>query len=227
MRDQANGQQTIRILKNGPYVIPAGIPLVRKTIKRDETGFPSGWNDEERYPLQGPYSLCRCGQSKNKPFCDGSHQTAGFDGTETDSRVPYLERAKIYHGPGLDLTDARVFCAAARFCDRLEGAWKLLARSDEPGIREIIEEQVRNCPSGRLVLRDKQGNSLEPEYEPGIVIVEDPNEDLEGPIWVQGGIPIQSADGSLYEVRNRAALCRCGQSRNKPFCDGSHCREQV
>ena len=43
-----------------------------------------------------------------------------------------------------------------------------------------------------------------------------------GPYWVRGGIPIESADGSTYEVRARMALCRCGHSRNKPFCDGSH-----
>ena len=43
-----------------------------------------------------------------------------------------------------------------------------------------------------------------------------------GPIYVRGGIPIASLDGTPYEVRNRVALCRCGASQNKPFCDGSH-----
>ena len=38
----------------------------------------------------------------------------------------------------------------------------------------------------------------------------------------EGRIPIQSADGTEYEVRNRATLCRCGRSHNKPFCDGTH-----
>jgi CDGSH-type Zn-finger protein len=39
---------------------------------------------------------------------------------------------------------------------------------------------------------------------------------------VRGGIPVVGADGVTYEVRNRQALCRCGASSNKPFCDGSH-----
>jgi hypothetical protein len=43
-----------------------------------------------------------------------------------------------------------------------------------------------------------------------------------GLLWVRGGIPVVSADGKPYTVRNRLTLCRCGKSRNKPFCDGSH-----
>jgi CDGSH-type Zn-finger protein len=43
-----------------------------------------------------------------------------------------------------------------------------------------------------------------------------------GPLWVRGGIPIEASDGFEYEVRQRVTLCRCGHSRNKPFCDGSH-----
>jgi CDGSH-type Zn-finger protein len=39
---------------------------------------------------------------------------------------------------------------------------------------------------------------------------------------VRGGIEVHSADGRVYELRNRVALCRCGASGNKPFCDGSH-----
>ena len=42
-----------------------------------------------------------------------------------------------------------------------------------------------------------------------------------GPV-VRGGIPITAADGFQYELRNRVALCRCGASQNKPFCDGTH-----
>jgi len=43
---------------------------------------------------------------------------------------------------------------------------------------------------------------------------------------VRGKIPIQSADGKIYEKRNRITLCRCGESLNKPFCDSSHYPEQ-
>ena len=53
-------------------------------------------------------------------------------------------------------------------------------------------------------------------------LIEDPSLGVSGPLWVRGGIPVTGADGGQYEVRKRVTLCRCGQSKNKPFCDGSH-----
>jgi hypothetical protein len=79
------------------------------------------------------------------------------------------------------------------------------------------------CPAGRLVAWDRETNvALEPTFEPSIGLVEDPSRGLAGPLWVRGGIPIVSADGEDYEIRNRVTLCRCGASGNKPFCDGNH-----
>ena len=72
------------------------------------------------------------------------------------------------------------------------------------------------CPSGRLVETTPSGEDREPAFEPSIGVIRD------GPIWVRGGIPVESADGFTYEIRNRVTLCRCGHSSNKPFCDGSH-----
>jgi len=82
---------------------------------------------------------------------------------------------------------------------------------------------VSNCPAGRLVLRDKHGQPIEPKLEPSIGVVFDPITNNIGPLWVRGGIPIEAADGTVYEIRNRVTLCRCGVSTNKPFCDGKHC----
>ena len=62
--------------------------------------------------------------------------------------------------------------------------------------------------------------------EPGIGLVEDPQKKVSGPIWVKGGVEIESEDGQAYEARNRVTLCRCGQSDNKPFCVGNHIRAQ-
>jgi hypothetical protein len=73
------------------------------------------------------------------------------------------------------------------------------------------------------VVREKgTGKPIEPHFEKSITVLEDPGRECSGPLWVKGGIPIQSADGSEYEVRNRVTLCRCGKSSNKPFCDGTH-----
>ena len=43
-----------------------------------------------------------------------------------------------------------------------------------------------------------------------------------GPLLVKGGVTVTDADGNAYEVKDVVALCRCGHSSNKPFCDGTH-----
>jgi hypothetical protein len=116
--------------------------------------------------------------------------------------------------------DKQELCVGAGFCDRDAGIWNLIVHSDRPGFREIAIEEAANCPSGRLVLRDIQGNPIEPDYEPSIVVTE--HEDgTPGPLWVRGEVEIESADGVVYEKRNRVTLCRCGKSLNKSLCDGS------
>ncbi|MEG1290592.1 MAG: CDGSH iron-sulfur domain-containing protein, partial [Bacteroidales bacterium] len=66
------------------------------------------------------------------------------------------------------------------------------------------------------------GKIYEPKFEPAIGIIEDSQIAISGPIWVKGGIRIESSNGRSYEIRNRVVICRCGCSSNKPFCDGTH-----
>jgi CDGSH-type Zn-finger protein len=213
----------IRINKNGPYLVSGGIPLSEQIIGTDAEGYSCEWLQGKEFPLKENYALCRCGGSHNKPFCDGTHIEVEFNGTETASREPYLEQAERISGPELELTDFKELCAIARFCERAGGIWDLVQKPDTPEAKGIAIEEARNCPSGRLVVWDKNGNEIEPKFEPSICLVEDPQEGVQGPIWVRGGIPIESANGTTYEIRNRITLCRCGISSNKPFCDGSHC----
>jgi CDGSH-type Zn-finger protein len=63
---------------------------------------------------------------------------------------------------------------------------------------------------------------IETYEDPSVSLVEDIYERCSGPIMLRGGIPVVSGSGRGYEVRNRQALCRCGHSSNKPFCDGTH-----
>ena len=211
----------IKVTKDGPYLVTGGIPLLRMIIQTDSHGDSCRWREVERYPHRERYTLCRCGKSRNKPYCDGAHTLQQFDGTETASREPYLENVKEYVGPELKLTDRRELCVGAAFCVRDAGIKNLVVYSDRPGFKEIAIEEAANCPSGRLVVWDKQGNPIEPDYEPSIVITEHKN-GLSGPLWIRGEVEVESADGRVYEKRNRVTLCRCGKSLNKPFCDGSH-----
>jgi CDGSH-type Zn-finger protein len=157
------------------------------------------------------------------PFCDGMHSRIKFDGTELASREKYIEQAEVIKGPGLDLTDAGDLCAGAGFCDRAGGTWNLVENSDDPKSKKIAIQQACDCPSGRLVVWDKKtGKAIEPKFNPSISLIEDPNQKISGPLWIKGNVQIESSDGKKYEKRNRVTLCRCGKSKNMPFCDGTH-----
>jgi CDGSH-type Zn-finger protein len=212
----------IKVTKNGPYLVSGGLPLSEQSICVDSEGQPHGWKEGKKLPATKSYSLCRCGHSRRKPFCDGSHARIEFNGKEEATKKPYMARAAEINGPELLLTDAEDLCAGARFCHRAGGIWKLTRKSNDPRARQTAIEEACDCPSGRLVVRDKEGMAIEPELEPSIGLVIDPHSDHVGPIWVRGGIPVESADGNTYEIRNRLTLCCCGKSSNKPFCDGSH-----
>lgn len=122
---------TVRVRENGPLAIEADLQ-----IKGEMQSNPRA-------------TLCRCGQSRNKPFCDGSHVTAGFSASGEPSDIPF-----------------------------------------EP-----------------LVSRN------------GIVNIEPiPN----GPLKAVGNLEIVSGTGRTCNKVTETHLCRCGHSKNKPYCDGSH-----
>jgi len=144
-------------------------------------------------------------------------------GTETASRETVARQAETYDGPTLTLRDAESLCAFARFCDPAGKIWSLIEQTDDPAARALVIPEANHCPAGRLVVHDKNTHkAIEEPLPPSIGVVEDPALGCGGPIWVRGGIAIESEGGTRYETRNRVTLCRCGASSNKPFCDGSH-----
>ena len=218
-----NDAGKVIVSKNGPYLVSGAIPLSEAEIVNDEAGDAKEWSVGKEIPVQTAYALCRCGKSKNKPFCDGTHQKAGFEGVETASREPYSQQAEVETGPGIKLSDVQSLCAASRFCHRAGGIWRLLEKSEDPKIKQTIIEEACNCASGRLVAVDKEtGKPIEPELKKAIHLVEDPKKKLSGPLRLIGGVKLESQNGKPYETRNRVTLCRCGESKNKPFCDASH-----
>jgi CDGSH-type Zn-finger protein len=210
----------IKVISGGPYVVTGNIPLHEKVIV--PKGHSYTFEQGRDLPQSETYALCRCGKSKNKPFCDGTHEHVDFEKHEVASQEPYIDRADFTAGPSVDLLDDGR-CAFARFCHREHGmVWNLVDASDNPIYRQEAVEGASACPTGRLTAVEKNGDIIEPEHAPSISIIQDPEKNVSAGIFVRGYIPIESADGMVYEIRNREALCRCGYSQNMPFCDATH-----
>jgi len=215
---------TVVVSVDGPYLVTGPVELVYQVIALDDEGASWTWKRGETVETGSRFRLCRCGHSQNKPFCDNSHRRVTFDGTETASRDEHVDVAVVTDGPTMSLGDVRQLCARARFCDGHGDAWSAVERSANDESRRIAAHEASHCPAGRLVAYDKTdgGAALEPELGPEIGLIEDPAAQRSGGIWLRGGIAVASADGTRYPTRNRMVLCRCGESDNKPLCDGSH-----
>ncbi len=215
-------EHKIRISKNGPYIVTGSTPLQKENSVTNAI-FPQNWVTDSTYPQKNTYALCRCGKSSTMPYCDGAHIKSDFDGTECASREPLDSTAVVIKGPSLDLIDYEELCAGARFCDAGKGTWEYTKTSDIESHRKTAIEQACNCPAGRLVAVDKKsGKPIEPDFDKSISVTYDQSIGMSGPLWVKGGISVESSDGHIYETRNRVTLCCCGKSKNKPFCDGAH-----
>jgi CDGSH-type Zn-finger protein len=195
---------------NGPYFLmheatPAPVPNLRRA------------SGEACATVRG-VALCRCGASKNKPFCDGTHGAIGFKGTNTAD--PAKNRRERYDGKRITIFDNRAICSHAGFCtDELKSVFRM---KEEPWIDpdgaavEAIVAAVRKCPSGALSYAIAGVEAEPPEREPMITVTDD------GPYAITGGVElpgVKLGDGASSE---HYTLCRCGASKNKPFCDGSH-----
>jgi len=209
-------QPTIVIAADGPYKVTVNLPITPKRVVVTEHGEPLTWKTTEELSHDPPTLLCRCGQSKNQPFCDESHLAADFDGTETASTDSFESRQRIHRGVGIQVDRVGSLCQHAGFCANKTTDWyQMLPDAGDTNVRTQIIGMVEHCPSGALVY-EIDGEVIEPDIPQAISPVED------GPLWVTGSVTIVRSDGIALEPRNRVTLCRCGSSKNKPMCDGTH-----
>jgi CDGSH-type Zn-finger protein len=209
----------IEIQKNGPYRILGDLPLLEMAPVHTFNGEPVAWHTLRGLPpVALGNELCRCGKSRQLPLCDRSHAKARFEGDSSASRAPYEERARKQVSSNETLADDTALCIEAGFCGtRTTNVWKLFVECRDFEGRESMRAMVWRCPSGRIALfRGPDGSPVEPSLPKEIAILPG------GPLWVRGGVPVVDSDGFVWEPRNRVTLCRCGESRNKPFCDGTH-----
>jgi CDGSH-type Zn-finger protein len=163
-------------------------------------------------------ALCRCGGSNNKPFCDGTHRTNGFsDKKTTDGK---LDERIEYAGKRITIHDNRGICAHAGHCtDNLASVFKL---DHEPWIDpdgatlEDIVATIKKCPSGALSYTIEDVEHRDQDRPPRVTVTKD------GPYAVTGGIELAEQPRGEGASLEHYTLCRCGGSKNKPFCDGTH-----
>ncbi len=101
----------IVVSKDGPYLVSGEVPIALQVITPNSDGMSWEWKQGRTFDGKQGCALCRCGHSKNAPFCDGTHSRIEFDGRETASRVPYARQAKTYDGPAMALSDQENLCA--------------------------------------------------------------------------------------------------------------------
>jgi len=121
----------VKVIADGPYQVTGGVALDLLRYITNHKGYSVDYDRMKKYPERETYFLCRCGDSKNKPYCDGAHKQVGFVGTETASHAAYDDMAKCIEGKLMDLMDAEELCSVARFCDTKSGTWNLIETAEK------------------------------------------------------------------------------------------------
>jgi len=163
-------------------------------------------------------ALCRCGGSANKPYCDGTHSKIGFSSAKIAGAVEEIR--ENYLGKKITIHDNRGICAHAGLCtDGLASVFRL---KEEPWIHpdaESVDEiiaTIQKCPSGALSYSIDDIEHGDQNVEPSIFVA--PN----GPYVVSGEPDLVDTVQGEGASREHFTICRCGSSKNKPFCDGTH-----
>ena len=150
----AADEHKITIRPNGPYLLRGGIPLVRKSQVMSEHGEPLIWKKDGAVETDETYRLCRCGQSKSKPFCDNTHTLVAFDGTETADDGPISAREKEFKGEKIVMKDDHSLCVHSGFCgNRVTNIWEMIKNSEDTQVRAQIMAMVENALPAPSLLR--------------------------------------------------------------------------
>ncbi|MFC4426822.1 (4Fe-4S)-binding protein [Deinococcus navajonensis] len=137
-----------------------------------------------------------------------------------DAQADSLQRGKAYAGEGVTVYYDAPRCVHVANCVR--GLPAVFRPGERPWIQawnaaaEQIVAAVRSCPTGALHYALTGGPVEQPQVPTTVTAVTD------GPLLLRGDLRLQTPAGELHEVR--AALCRCGASSQKPFCDGTHAK---
>ena len=195
---------TISCFENGPYV-----------VKNLSNFFDQRGNAIDCKPVM---AICRCGHSNNKPFCDAEHRKIGFSDKNTADKS--IDRETSYVGKQITIHDNRAACAHVGYCtDELARCFR---HKENPWIHPDAEDVakivniIKKCPSGALSYSIDNLKHVHFSDQPAIRLIAD------GPLAVSGNVELLEQSFSHGVSTEHYTLCRCGASKNKPFCDGSH-----
>lgn len=193
---------------NGPLLVQ-GVPTLKQR----------GGDISPEKPV---YALCRCGASRNKPYCDGSHAKVGFTSDNGDAKI--RNKAVSYtgevEGTQVTISYTPVLCGHIAACQALhkqvfDPAQKPWIQP-ENGTLDGILSVIKACPSGalRVAVGEEAEHHIDSD-ETSIRI------NKNGP-YVVKNVEIDAPFNGVGASEKEYILCRCGQSKNKPFCDGTH-----
>ncbi|MEO1796839.1 MAG: CDGSH iron-sulfur domain-containing protein [Pseudomonadota bacterium] len=195
-------------VEDGPLIVDAP-PNLTGSVEAD-------LNDKDRV------ALCRCGASANKPFCDGAHAKLGFASAPDHSRLRNapIEYVGDVNGASVTISYTPVLCTHAAQCQaRAIAVFNPKQKpwiQPENGTLEGIMDVIAACPSGAL--RVAVGAQPGQHMTTGEVSIQ---VEKDGPYHVTN-VPLDAEFNGAGASRAKYSLCRCGLSKNKPFCDGSH-----
>jgi len=200
----AEDKTTIDIMEDGPFIVD------KLEVLENSKG--------EKIESKKKIALCRCGASENKPFCDGTHSKVGFTG-KREAKIK-LDKEKEYEGRDISVFYNISLCYHAKEC--VNSLPSVFDKDSRPWInpdmsnKDSIIEVIKKCPSGALSYKigDKHIRDFNGEEKIRI--------DKNGPYCVSGNIKLNIEQDLQPPSKEHFALCRCGASKNKPYCDGSH-----
>lgn len=204
MEEEIEKKPKIKPTRNGPYLVEN-----LETFKNSKG---------EKIEVQNVMTLCRCGGSNNKPFCDRTHLKNLFSDKKEDDRLP--DKMNDYEGKDIIIHDNRGVCSHRGNCT--DNAPKVFRMKIEPWIEPDGDDAdktasvIRTCPSGALSYTKDGVLIKDLDRKPAITVSKN------GPYDFTGRIELKDPDESTPESKEHYTLCRCGHSKNKPFCSGMH-----
>ncbi len=160
--------------------------------------------------------LCRCGQSANAPFCDGTHSKVGF---KAEPAAAPTKEIRVWEGRSIKTYFNPNACMHVYKCKPLNALRERELAGEDIALE--IAKVVQDCPSGALSF--EAANISEAD----VAITGRPHVDIQagGEIRIQRQFEI-NAPLNEKQDDERATLCRCGRSANKPWCDGQHAKRK-